>query len=128
MPARQLIILLVLFGSCLAVVALAWATGSEIYLYTLDLPARWRSHLRFQSPPTRPGVIFGFLVLSLPLTYWLRQKGVYFYILLTAGIVLGSLVGVFVYGWTPSWAQHLLSVAMIATSVYAWKQKYYFEE
>ena len=128
MPARQLIILLALFGSCLAIVALAWATGSEVYLYTLDLPARWHSHLRFQSPPTHPGVIFGFLVLSLPLTYWLRQNGVYFFILLTVGIVFGSVVGFFVYGWTPSWAQHLLAVAMIATSIYAWKQKYYFEE
>jgi uncharacterized membrane protein YfcA len=128
MPARQLIILLVLFASCLAVVGLAWATRSEIYLYTLDLPARWHSHLRFQIPPTHPGVIFGFLVLSLPLTYWLRQNGVYFFILLTAGIVLGSVVGFFVYGWVPSPTQHLLSVAMIATSIYGWKKKDYFEE
>jgi len=64
----------------------------------------------------------------LVLTYWLRQNGVYFFILLTAGIVLGSVVGFFVYGWVPPLAQHLLSVAMIATSIYAWKQKYYFEE
>ncbi len=128
MPVRQLILLLGLFCLCLAVVGLAWAARGELYLYALDLPSRWHSHLRFQSPPTHPGVIFGFLGFSLPLTYWLRQKGVYFFILLTAGIVLGSVAGFFVYGWVPSWAQHLLTVAMIATSIYAWKRKYYFEE
>ena len=47
---------------------------------------------------------------------------------MTAGILLGSAMGVYVYKWTPSWAQHVLAVAMIATSIYAWRQKYYFEE
>ncbi|MGO9113586.1 MAG: hypothetical protein ACLP9L_30510 [Thermoguttaceae bacterium] len=28
----------------------------------------------------------------------------------------------------PSSAQYSLAAAMIATSIYAWKQKYYFEE
>src|SRR5208282_2145700 len=104
MPTRQLIILLVLLGSCLAIVALAWATGSELYLYTFNLPVRWRNHLDFDRHATHPGVIFGLLVVSPILTYWSRQIGVYFFILLTAGIVFGSVTGFFVYGWTPSWA------------------------
>lgn len=61
------------------------------------------------------------------MTYWLRQDGVYFFILITAGMLLGTVMG-FYYNWTPSWAQHLLAAAMIATSIYAWKQKYYFED
>jgi len=50
------------------------------------------------------------------------------FILMTVGILAGSVVGFFVYGWVPSSAQHLLVVATIVTSVYAWKQKSYFEE
>ena len=79
-------------------------------------------------PPTHPGVILFFLVLSPFLTYWLRQNGVYYFIVMTACILLGTVMGFYVYKWTPSWAQHLLAVAMIATSIYAWQQKYYFEE
>jgi hypothetical protein len=120
MPTRQLALLLGLFGLCLALVGLAWASGSQLYLF---LP----SH-RPSLPPTHPGVILVFVILSLPLTYWLRQNGVYFFIVMTVGILLGTVMGFSVYKWTPSWAQHLLAAAMIATSTYAWMQKYYFEE
>jgi uncharacterized membrane protein len=120
MPVRQLALLLGLFCLCLAVVGIAWASGSQLYLF---LPSR-----RPVVPPTHPGVILVFLVFSPFLTYWFRQYGVFFFILMTAGILLGSAMGFFVYNWTPSWAQHVLAAAMIATSIYAWKQKYYFEE
>ena len=120
MPARQLALLLGLFCLCLAIVGIAWASGNQLYLF---LPSR-----RPSLPPTHPGVILFFLIVSLPLTYWLRQNGVYFFIVMTVGILLGSMMGFYVYKWTPSWAQHFLAVAMIATSIYAWQQKYYFEE
>jgi hypothetical protein len=119
MPARQLALLLGLFCLCLAIVGLAWASGSQLYLF---LPSR-----RPTLPPTHPGVILFFLVLSPFLTYWLRQNGVYYFVVMTACILLGTVMGIY-YKWTPSWAQHVLAVAMIATSIYAWQQKYYFEE
>ncbi len=120
MPVRQLALLIGLFCLCLAIVGLAWANGSQLYLF---LPSR-----RPRLPPTHPGVILFFLVVSVPVTYWLRQDGVYYFIVITAGMLLGTAMGFYVYHWTPSWAQHLLAVAMIATSIYAWKQKYYFED
>ena len=123
MPVRQLMQLLALFAACLAIVGIAWASGSELYLF---IPSR-----RFRPiypPPTHPVVILMVLATSPILTYWVRQTGVYVFMIIAAGIVLGSAVGVCAFNWTPSWAQHLLTVAMIATSIYAWKQKYYFEE
>ena len=120
MPIRQLALLLGLFCVCLAIVGIAWASGNELYLF---LPSR-----HAVLPPTHPGVVLVFLVLSPFLTYWLRQNGVLFFVMVAVGIVLGSMMGFFVYKWTPSWAQHVLTVAMIATSIYAWNQKDYFEE
>ena len=121
MPVRQLALLLGLFCLCLAIVGIAWANGNQLYLF---IPSRRLPHL----PPTHPGGILGLLIISLPLTYWLRQNGVYYFIVMTAGILLGSAMGFYVYKWTPSWAQHFLAAAMVATSIYAWKQKCYFEE
>jgi hypothetical protein len=43
-------------------------------------------------------------------------------------MLLGTAIGFFVYHWTPSWPQHLLAIAMFATSVYASKQTFYFDE
>ena len=122
MPVRQLALFLGLFCLCLAVVALAWASGKQLFLF---LPVRF---IPIHLPPTHPGLIVGLLVLTPIVTYWFRQNGVYYFIVITVGILLGSMMGFYVYKWTPSWAQHLLSVAMIATSIYAWKQKSYFEE
>lgn len=120
MPVRQLALFIGLFCLCLAIVGLAWANGTQLYLFR---PSR-----RPRLPPTHPGVIVFLLILSPVLTYWLRQNGVYYFIVITAGMLLGSAMGFYVYGWTPSWAQHLLAVAMIATSIYAWNQIHYFED
>ena len=125
MPIRQVILLFGLFALCVAIVGIAWATGSELYLFVPT--GRW-GYRHFHRPPTHPSIILGLLVTSLVLTYWFRQNGVYVFILMAFGILLGSAVGFLVFGWTPSWAQHVLFVAMIATSVYAWKQKDYFED
>jgi hypothetical protein len=122
MPIRQVLILFTLLGLCLALVGLAWANGYELFLY---LPSR-RGHAHH--PPTHPGVIFATMIFSVLLAIWFRQWGVYVFTILSAGMVLGSLVGYFAFGWTPSWTQHFLTVAMIATSIYAWMQKEYFED
>ena len=121
MPVRQLALLLGLFGLCLAIVGVAWANGES------TLPVHSSRRLP-RLPPTHPGEILFFLSLSPFLTYWLRQNGVYYFMVVTACILLGTVMGYYVYKWTPSWAQHVLAVAMIATSIYAWQQKYYFEE
>ncbi len=120
MPVRQLALLLALFCLCLAIVGLAWAAGAQLYIFIF-----WSR--RPALPPTHPGIILGFLVVSPFLTYWLRQNGVYYFIVMTVCILLGTMMGLY-YKWTPSWAQHVLAAAMIATSIYAWQQKYYFEE
>ena len=95
MPVRQLNLLLGLFCLCLAIVGIAWANDCQLYLF---LPSR-----RPILPPTHPGVILFFLIISLPLTYWLRQNGAYYFIVMTVGILLGSMMGFCVYKWTPSW-------------------------
>jgi hypothetical protein len=120
MPVRNLALLLGLFCLCLGIVGLAWGTESQLYLY---FPSRF-----VHRPPTHPGVILALLVATLPIAYWLRQSGVYVFAVLTAGMLAGSVVGRAAFQWTPSLAQHFLAVAMIATSIYAWKQKYYFED
>ena len=125
MPIGRLLTLFGLLGLCLAVVGIAWATGSEFYLF---VPAgRW-GHGHLYRPPTHPGIILGLLATSVLLTYWFRQNGLYVFIIMAFGILLGSAVGFLVFGWTPSWAQHVLFVAMIVTSIYAWQQKDYFED
>jgi hypothetical protein len=121
MPVRQFALLVGLFCLCLAIVGLAWASGSELYLFT---PSRFG----LPHPPTHPAVVLVLVVLALPLVYWLRQGGVYFFILVTLGMLFGSIFGYRIFCWVPSLAQHFLVAIMIATSVYAWKQKYYFEE
>jgi hypothetical protein len=93
MPTRQLALLLGLFGLCLALVGLAWASGSELFLF---VPT---GHSR---PPTHPGIILGLLGISPILTFWVRQGGVYVFILITLGILLGSVLGFKGFGWTPS--------------------------
>ena len=120
MPVSRLLTLAGLFGLCLAIVGIAWANGAELYLF---IPSR-RQH----PPPTHPSVILVYIVASVPLTYWLRQIGVWFFAALTGGIAVGTILGYCVFHWTPSWAQHVLFVAMIVTSIYAWNQKDYFED
>jgi hypothetical protein len=68
------------------------------------------------------------LATSVVLTYWFGQTGVYVFITMALAILLSSAVGFLVFGWTPSWTQHALFIAMIVTSIYAWKQKDYFED
>jgi hypothetical protein len=54
--------------------------------------------------------------------------GGWFVAVLAGGIAVGTILGYCAFHWTPSWAQHVLFVAMIATSIYAWTLKDYFED
>ena len=123
MPVRQIAVLLGLFGLCLAIVGIAWVSGSELYLY---LPGRRRAALH--APPTHPGEILGVIVAMLLLTFWQRQVGVILFMVAAASVFLGSLVGYLIFNWTPSWTQHCLGIVMVVTSTYAWQQKHYFED
>jgi len=123
MPVRQFVLLLTLFAACLLIVGLAWACGSELYMF---LPGG-RFH-GIRKPPTHPGGVLASLLFAVPLTLLTRQYGIYYFIVATASVFLGSLHGFFFFGWTPSPLQHVLSVAMVVTCVYAWQQKVYFEE
>ena len=128
MPMSRVLTLVGLFGLCLAVVAIAWASGSELYLFTPAGRLGSLHGLHVRRPPTHPGIILGLLVTIAILTYWLRQNGIYIFIVTALGVLLGSVVGFLVFHWTPSWAQHVLFVAMLATGVYAWTQKDFFED
>jgi hypothetical protein len=123
MPIRRVLILLALFGSCLAIIGLAWISGSDLYL--LSFPPR-RRHIN--GPPTPPGIILAVLLVCPMLTLWLGQRGIYVFWAATLGMLVSSAVGFVAFNWTPTWSQHLLVIAMIATSVYAWTQKDYFDE
>jgi hypothetical protein len=121
MPVRQLALLLSLFCLCLAIIGIAWLAGDELFLF---VPSGHTA----SNPPTHPGMIIAALFGSLALACWFRQAGVIFFIVLTVGIFLGTLLSVRGFLWIPSIEQYCLTVAMIVTSVYAWKEKYYFEE
>jgi len=122
MPFTRVLILLLLLSSCVAIILLAWFSGAELYLY---LPSR-RGVLH--RPPTDPRLLLFLLSFSVPLGYWLRQAGVYYFMVMTGGMIAGSIVGYLGFDWTPSIMQHALVVAMAATSIYGWRQKDYFEE
>lgn len=115
MPAQRLLILLGLFAICIAIVAVGAADGCEFYLFMLG-----GRHAYAAYPPTEPSLIIYFLLLLYPtIAYWSRRVGTMFFAIFAASTVLGSITGYFVFEWTPSWAQHVLTVAMIGTAVYA---------
>lgn len=122
MPIRQVIQLLALFALCLAIVGIAWASAAKLYLF---IPTRSGT---LHAPPTHPGAILCLLCFSLIMTYFFRQNGLYVFFVMVVSLLLGSAVGLFAFGWTPSWAQHALTAGMIATGIYAWQQRDYFDE
>jgi hypothetical protein len=118
MPINRIALLLGLLFVCIAIVDVAWATGTELYL---DLG-------RGGSPPTHPCVILAGLVACPILGVRFARMGVYLFILATVSVLAGSAMGPLFHSWTPTWAQHCLAVVMIATSIYAWQQRDYFED
>jgi len=124
MPVRQFLQRLALFGFCLPIIGVAWACGVEL---SFVLPSR-RQHHHIQRPPTHPGLILAFFGLGAALTVLLRQYGLWFLVATTLGMLFGSAVGLFVFNWTPTWAQHCLSLGMLSVTICAWSLRYYLDE
>lgn len=119
MPIRNFLILLGLFSLCLAIVAIAWACGSELYL------PLGRHHPR---PPTHPVGILAAVLLAAVLCCWLRFISVIAVTLFALLICLGIPVGYLVHNWNPGICQYLLAVALTVNAWYGWNQRDYMEE
>jgi hypothetical protein len=114
MPLRTALILFGLFTGCLVIVLLAWASGSEFYVF---LPSRWFTSIH---PPTHPSVVLILLAACVALYLYSQHYALLFFTALLGGLVLGSLVGYGVFAWTPTVAQLSLTLAMIAEAAYGW--------
>jgi hypothetical protein len=123
MPIGRVLILLSLLGLCLAILGIAWATGDELYLF---IPSR--SITPLFPPPTDPVFFVAILGAGVVVLWFAGKGGALYLILLATGTLLGSIVGFFMFHWIPSGSQHCLCLAMIATTVYYWKQKDYVED
>jgi hypothetical protein len=124
MPFRMALILFGLFIGCLAVVLLAWAIGSEFYVF---LPSR-----RFTSihrPPTHPAGVLLLLGVCVAVYLYSPRHALFFFTALVGGILLGSLVGYGVFDWKPTVMQGFLTIMMIAEAAYGWSiQDYYLDD
>ena len=119
MPIRNFLILLGLFSLCLAIVLIAWACGSELYLpFGRHDPG----------PPTHPVGILAAILLAAVLGCGLRFLSVIAVTLFAVLICLGIPVGCLVHHWTPGICQYLLAVALTVNAWYGWNQRDYLEE
>lgn len=124
MPLRIVLIFSGLFLGCVAVVLLAWAIGSEFYIFIPSF--RMRPAHR---PPDHPAVVLGLLMTCLALYFYSPTTSLTCFTVLLCGLLLGSIVGYAVFQWRPTVMQILLTVAMIAEATYGWSiQNYYLEE
>jgi len=127
MPIRQFLILLGLFVICLATIGIAWATGNELYLWWMPL-RHWFPYLPPPEPPTHPLV---FLLAFGVVGVWqcLVGRGARVGLCIITGfLILGSVIGWFAYHWTPTVCQCLLTVAIVALTIYYGKQIDYIED
>ncbi|NLE39694.1 MAG: hypothetical protein GX621_16875 [Pirellulaceae bacterium] len=111
MPIRTAAILSGLFAACLAIAAIAWAIGSEFYLL---LPTR------LSPPPHHPLLVLGLLAVCLALFFYSQREALILFSVLLDSLVLGSIVGYAEFDWTPTVMQTLLTVTMIAETIYGW--------
>jgi hypothetical protein len=124
MPLRIVLIFAGLFLGCLAIVLLAWAVGSEFYIFIPSFRLRAAN-----KPPDHPFVVLGLLMTCLAVYFYSPTTGLSFFTVLLGGLVLGSIVGYAVFQWTPTVMQIVLTAAMIAEAGYGWSiQNYYLEE
>jgi hypothetical protein len=115
MPIRTVLVLVGLFAACLAIVLIAWAVGSEFYLF---LPGR-----RHVAPPSPSHpILVLIMLLSCPALFLLysRHFGLVLFSILLGSLVLGSVVGYFMFAWTPTLVQWLLTVVMGVETAYGW--------
>jgi hypothetical protein len=124
MPLRVALILFGLFTGCLAIVCMAWAIGSEFYVF---LPSRHIASI--SRPPTHPCEVLILLAVCVALYLYSPHYALLFFTALLAGLLLGSLVGYGVFAWTPTVPQVLLTLTMIAEAAYGWTiQDYYLDD
>ena len=123
MPLRMFLILMGLLAACVGVVLLAWATGSELYVF---LPPG-RHHFHLSKPPTDPVIMLVLLAVPLLIYFYSQHYALIAFSLLTAAVLAGSLVGFVLFAWTPSILQHLLSAVMVVAAAYGWAQREYFD-
>ena len=114
MPIRVAMILFGLFGGCIAVVLLAWASGSEFFMF---LPGR-RTHGFLE--PLEPAGMLLFLVLCGGLFLYSQRYALILFTILLGGLVLGTFVGWGVVAWKPTLSQLALIAAMSVEVSYGW--------
>ncbi len=123
MPLRMALILYGLFAACLAIVLLAWASGSEFYVL---FPSR---RITIGARPTHPGVVLGLLAICVALYLYSPHYALVFFTALLGWLLLGSLVGYGVLGRNPTVPQMLLTLTMIAETAYGWTiEDYYLDD
>jgi hypothetical protein len=115
MPLRTVLILLALFLGCVAIVLLAWATGSEFYVF---LPRR--RIVAIQEPPTHPGIILALLSVCVALYLYSPRYALLFFTGILCCLLLGSLIGYIVFSWHPTLMQIVLTLMMIGEVSYGW--------
>ena len=116
MPTGKAIVFFGLFGVCLAIVVIAWAAGSEFYMY---LPPS-RAVDRGGPPPTPAFLIVVFLLIGGGLFLHAPRLGLIVLTGLLGTILLGSIVGYLAFAWKPTLVQWLLTATMSVQSVYGW--------
>ena len=99
-----------------------WVTDAE--LYSCIPMERMQDHL----PPSHPAEILLFLMLPFAIGIFSNYYGLLMFMVLPIELVLGSLIGFFVFEWTPSLSQHLLCFFTVVTAGYAWSQRDYFDD
>ena len=119
MPIRVALVLLGLFLVCVAIVVVAWAVGSDFYLFW---PSR-RSVLRDPYDPRyHPVVVLALLAFcaGVFLLYSQHYGLLLFTIILVGGVLVGAAFAFFLFDRPPTLSQCLLAVAMSAESIYGW--------
>jgi len=119
MTVRLLAMLLTLFGLTVAVVLLAWSLDAELYFL---LPRHPRHGIEVDPPPTHPLTLLFLLLVVVVVALFSPHYGLVSFSLFPVGLVLGSIFGFAGFEWTPSWAQHLLTVVSIVAVAYGWKE------
>ena len=122
MALRTFLILMGLLAACVGIVLLAWTTGLELYLY---FPGRHR--FGAPRPPTDPRLCLVSLAIPILLYFYSQHYALIAFTVVAASVVLGILIGHFVYAWTPSILQYLLSAATAGTAAYGWAQQEFFD-
>jgi hypothetical protein len=114
MPIRVALIWFGLFAGCIAVVLIAWASGSEFFML---IPGRYT---RGCFKPLEPVGMLALLALCGGMYLYSQRYALIFLTVLLGGLVLGTLVGCGVFAWKPTVSQFALIAAMFVEMSYGW--------